>query len=62
MIATSNFVNVTGAIAASLLFFVVVFAAQRTGLAPAVTDRQAVGDRDADGGWTCTAAGRCTSR
>jgi MFS family permease len=43
MIATSNFVNVTGAIAASLLFFAVVFAAQRTGLAPAVTDRQPVG-------------------
>lgn len=36
MIATSNFVNVTGAIVASLLFFVVVFTAQRTGLTPEV--------------------------
>lgn len=43
MIATSNFVNVTGAIAASLLFFGVVFAAQRTGLAPEVTGREALG-------------------
>jgi MFS family permease len=32
VIATSNFINVTGAILASLLFFVVVFAAERTGL------------------------------
>lgn len=44
MIATSNFVNITGAIAASVLFFLVVFAAQRTGLAPAVADRQPLGE------------------
>jgi len=43
MIATSNFVNVTGAIAASLLFFGVVLIAQRTGLAPEVKDRQSLG-------------------
>jgi MFS family permease len=43
MIATGNFVNVTGAIAASLLFFGVVLVAQRTGLAPEVTDRQFLG-------------------
>jgi MFS family permease len=44
-IATSNFINVTGAIIASLLFFVLVFAAQRSGLAPEVKqkDRVAVG-------------------
>jgi len=42
MIATSNFVNVTGAIAASLLFFAVVFLAQRTGLTPEVTNRREV--------------------
>jgi acyl-[acyl-carrier-protein]-phospholipid O-acyltransferase/long-chain-fatty-acid--[acyl-carrier-protein] ligase len=42
MIATSNFVNVTGAILASLLFFGVVFAAQRGGLTPEVTDRPEV--------------------
>lgn len=39
MIATSNFVNVTGAILASLLFFAVVFVAQATGLVPEVEDR-----------------------
>ncbi len=44
MIATSNFVNITGAIAASVLFFLVVFAAQRTGLAPEVTDREQLGE------------------
>ena len=38
-IATSNFINVTGAILASLLFFAVVFAAQRSGLVPEVTER-----------------------
>ena len=38
-IATSNFVNVTGAILASLLFFGVVFTAQRTGLTPRVDGR-----------------------
>lgn len=42
MIATSNFVNVTGAILASLLFFAVVFTAQRTGLTPEITDREEV--------------------
>ena len=42
MIATSNFVNVTGAILASLLFFGVVGLAQRTGLTPEVTDRPEV--------------------
>ncbi len=40
MIATSNFINVTGAIAASLLFFLVVFVAQKTGLAPAISAEQ----------------------
>jgi MFS family permease len=39
MIATSNFVNVTGAIIASVLFFAVVFAARATGLTPPVTGR-----------------------
>ncbi len=34
MIATSNCVNISGAIAASLLFFLVVFVAQKTGLVP----------------------------
>lgn len=40
-IATSNFINVTGAIAASLLFFVLVKAAHMTGVAPELvqTDR-----------------------
>ena len=42
MIATSNFVNISGAITASLLFFAVVFAAQALGLVPEVTDRRAV--------------------
>lgn len=42
MIATSNFVNVTGAIVASLLFFAVVFAAQRFGLTPEVERRDEV--------------------
>jgi len=40
MIATSNCVNISGAIAASLLFFLVVFVAQKTGLVPKVTDSQ----------------------
>ncbi|HZT79528.1 MAG TPA: MFS transporter, partial [Gemmataceae bacterium] len=35
-VATSNFINVVGAIAASVLFFVVVFVARFTGLAPEV--------------------------
>ncbi len=45
-IATSNFINVTGATAATLLFYVLVFGAQRVGLAPPageLTDRVAVG-------------------
>jgi MFS family permease len=36
LIATSNFINVTGAIAASLLFFLLVYAAQSVGLVPLV--------------------------
>src|SRR5262249_23353210 len=36
LIATSNFINVTGAIAASLLFFVLVWAAKLTGLVPRI--------------------------
>lgn len=45
LIATSNFINVTGAIAASLLFYVLVTAAQTADLAPVVpqTDQIAVG-------------------
>jgi len=46
-IATSNFINVTGATAATLLFYVLVFGAQRIGLAPLaeeVRDRVAVGE------------------
>jgi MFS family permease len=42
LIATSNFVNTTGAIAATLLFKVVVVAAHATGLSPAVADRKPV--------------------
>lgn len=38
MIATSNFVNVTGAIAATVLFKLVVVIAHTTGLAPVVPD------------------------
>lgn len=44
VIATSNFVNVTGAILASLLFFGVVLAAQKTGLVPAIEVRQVVAE------------------
>ncbi|OWK41693.1 MFS transporter [Fimbriiglobus ruber] len=40
MIATSNFINISGAISATLMFFLVVFVAQRTGLIPAVTPAQ----------------------
>jgi MFS family permease len=36
LIATSNFINVTGAIAASVFFFVLVFIARHTGIAPRV--------------------------
>ena len=43
MIAISNFINVTGAIASTLLFFTVVFVSQRTGLAPPVSDREELG-------------------
>lgn len=42
LIATSNFVNTTGAIAATVLFKVVVVIAHVTGLSPAITDRQPV--------------------
>ena len=42
MIATSNCVNVTGAIAATLLFKVVVAGAHATGLTPVVADRTPV--------------------
>lgn len=38
-IATSNFINVVGAMAASVLFFVLVFAAQQLGVAPKVPQR-----------------------
>jgi MFS family permease len=44
-IATSNFINVTGAIIASLLFFILVFAAHHTGIAPPIAQR----DRWAEG-------------
>jgi MFS family permease len=45
LIATSNFINVTGAIGASLLFFLLVSAVQALGITPAVeqTDNIAVG-------------------
>jgi MFS family permease len=36
LVATSNFINVTGAIAASILFAVLVYLSQRTGLTPEV--------------------------
>ncbi len=42
MIAASNAVNIVGAISASLLFFFVVLAAQSTGLAPEVKDREPI--------------------
>lgn len=42
MIAASNAVNIIGAISASLLFFGVVSLAQKSGLAPEVTDRKDV--------------------
>ncbi len=40
MIATSNFINVVGAISASLLFYIVVTLAQASGVAPVVTAEQ----------------------
>jgi MFS family permease len=43
MIATSNFINVVGAIASSALFWLVVTFAQKGGLAPEVKDRQVLG-------------------
>lgn len=45
LIATSNFVNVTGAMAASLLFYLLVLGSQRLGLTPVVaqTDEVAAG-------------------
>ncbi len=43
MIATSNFVNVVGAIASSALFWVVVTVAQMGGLAPEIKDREVLG-------------------
>ncbi len=42
MIAASNAVNIVGAITASLLFFAVVMASQSFGIAPEVTNREAV--------------------
>jgi MFS family permease len=44
MIATSNFINVTGAIAASLLFFVLVFAAKKTDFIPKIDSEQDVAE------------------
>ncbi len=46
VIATSNFVNVTGAIVASLLFYALVFAAEATGVTPRIElrDRWAEGE------------------
>jgi hypothetical protein len=43
MIATSNFINVVGAITSSALFWLVVTVAQKGGLAPEVKDRQQLG-------------------
>jgi MFS family permease len=43
MIATSNLINVTGAIASSLLFFFVVTVAQKTGLARIMDQREMLG-------------------
>jgi MFS family permease len=40
VIATSNFINVTGAIAASLLFFLLVWAAEHLGLAPELSQKE----------------------
>jgi MFS family permease len=41
-IATSNFINVTGAIAASLLMMLLVFAAQKLGIAPELAQEEEV--------------------
>ena len=43
MIATSNFVNVTGAIGATALFKLAVIVAHATGFAPAISNRETVG-------------------
>lgn len=43
MVAVSNFVDVSGAILASVLFFAVVTLAQKTDLAPRINDRQKLG-------------------
>lgn len=43
MIATSNFVNVVGAISSSALFWLVVTVAQMGGLAPEIKDRDVLG-------------------
>ncbi|HMF13781.1 MAG TPA: hypothetical protein VKE94_15790, partial [Gemmataceae bacterium] len=42
LIATSNFINVTGAIAASVLFFLLVAAARWSGLAPLVPQQDGI--------------------
>lgn len=42
LIATSNFINVTGAIAASLLFYLLVLGSQRLGLTPRVPQKDDV--------------------
>src|SRR5262249_16794173 len=41
-IATSNFINVTGAILASVVFYGMDFAAEKTGIAPALTPRESI--------------------
>lgn len=46
MIATSNFINVVGAITSSALFWLVVTVAQKGGLAPEIKDRQVLGFGD----------------
>lgn len=40
MIATSNFINITGAITASVLFYLVLFVTQQSGLVPKIVDRK----------------------
>jgi hypothetical protein len=41
-VATSNFINVTGAIAASLLMMVLTFSAERSGIAPQVPQQEGI--------------------
>jgi len=43
MVATSNFINVIGAISSSTLFFIVVTATQQSGLTPEIKDRTNLG-------------------